>query len=273
MGKARYIEDIELRGMIDAAFVRSPFAHAEILSVDVSDALAVPGVVAALRGQDLAGRVCPTVCDAISEGWQSSEFPALAIDRVRYAGEAVAVIAADNRYVAEDGAALVDVDYEPLTPLASVEAAQEPTAAPLHEGWNGNYFYRDHLAAGDPDRAFADAYGVLEFEVATRRHGGIPMEGRGCIARYDPIERVLTLWSATQIPHMIRSELAICLDMPENRVRVIAPDVGGGFGPKSHLNPEEVAVCLLAPILHGLEFVGVSGVGALVSRPGIMAIR
>lgn len=246
MGKARYIEDIELPGMIDAAFVRSPFAHADILSVDVSDALAVPGVVAALSGQDLAGRVEPTVCDAISDGWQSSECPALAIDRVRYAGEAVAVIAAEDRYVAEDGAALVDVDYEPLTPLASVEAAQEPAAPLLHEGWKGNYFYRDGHAGGDPDLAFADAYGVLEFEVATRRHGGIPMEGRGCIALYDPIERVLTMWSATQIPHLIRSGLATCLGLPENRVRVIAPDVGGGFGPKSHLNPEEVAACVLA---------------------------
>ncbi len=246
MGKARYIDDIELPGMIDAAFVRSPFAHAEILSVDVSEALAVPGVIAALHGQDLLGRVKPTVCDAISDGWQSSEFPALAIDRVRYAGEAVAVIAADNRYLAEDGAALVDVDYEPLTPLASVEAAQEPTAPLLHKGWKGNYFYRDRHAGGDPDLAFSNADGVLEIELATRRHGGIPMEGRGCIAVYDPIERVLTLWSSTQIPHLIRSELANCLGLPENRVRVIAPDVGGGFGPKSHLNPEEVAACVLA---------------------------
>ena len=246
MGKARYIEDIELPGMIDAAFVRSPFAHAEITSVDVSEALAVPGVVAALHGQDLVGRVKPTVCDAIAEGWQSSEYPALAIDRVRYVGEAVAVVAADDRYLAEDGAALVDVDYEPLTPLPSVEAAQQPTAAPLHEGWKDNYFYKDRLVSGDPDQAFADAYGVVEFEVATRRHGGIPMEGRGCIASYDPIGRVLTLWNATQIPHMIRSELAVCFDMPENRIRVIAPDVGGGFGPKSHLDPEVVAVCVLA---------------------------
>ena len=246
MGRARYIEDIELPGMIDAAFVRSPFAHADLVSVDFSDALAVPGVVAALSGRDLVGRARPTVCDAISDGWQSSGLPALAIDRVLYAGEAVAVIAAENRYVAEDGAALVDVDYEPLPPLVSVEAARDPAAAPLHEGWEGNYFYRDSLVAGDPDRAFAGADGVLEFEVATRRHGGIPMEGRGCIADYDPIERILTLWSATQIPHLIRSGLAACLDMPENRVRVIAPDVGGGFGPKSHLNPEEVAVCVLA---------------------------
>ena len=246
MGKARYIEDFELPGMVDAAFVRSPFAHAEILSVDLTEALAAPGVVAALSGQDLVGRVKPTVCDAISDGWQSSEFPALATGRVRYVGEAVAVVAAGDRYLAEDGAALVDADYEPLTPLASVEAAQGPTAPVLHEGWDGNYFYRDRVAGGDPEVAFSDAYGVLEFEVTTRRHGGIPMEGRGCIADYDPIERVLTLWSSTQIPHLIRSELATCLGLPENRVRVIAPDVGGGFGPKSHLSPEEVAVCALA---------------------------
>ena len=246
MGKARYIEDIELPRMIDAAFVRSPFAHAEIRSVDVTEALAVPGVVAAMHGRDFADRAKPITCDAISDGWQTSEFPSLAIDRVRFAGEAVAVVAADNRYLAEDGAALVDIDYEPLPPLASVEAALHAAAAPLHEGWQDNYFLKERLVSGNPEGVFTDAYGVAEFEVTTRRHGGIPMEGRGCIASYDSIERVLTLWSSTQIPHMLRSELAICLGMPENRVRVIAPDVGGGFGPKSQLNPEEVAISLLA---------------------------
>ena len=246
VGRARYVEDIELPGMIDAAFVRSPFAHAEVTSVDGSEALGVPGVVAVLHGRDLVGRAKPSVCDAIGGNWQSSEYPPLAIDRVRYVGEAVAVVAAENRYLAEDGASLVEVDYEPLTPLATVEAALEATAQPLHEGWDGNHFFRDRIVGGDPDRAFANAYGVVEFQVATHRHGGIPMEGRGCIAEYDPVERLLTLWSATQIPHLIRSELARCLDIPENRVRVIAPDVGGGFGPKSHLNPEEMAVCVLA---------------------------
>ena len=246
LGRARYIEDIQVPRMIDAAFVRSPFAHAEIRSVDVTEALAVRGVMAIMHGRDFAGRVKPVVSDAITDGWQTSEFPPLAIDRVRFAGEAVAVVAADNRYLAEDGASLVDVDYEPLPPLASVEAALYPTAAPLHEGWKDNYFLKERLVSGNPKGAFADAYGVAEFEVITRRHNGIPMEGRGCIASYDSIERVLTLWSSTQIPHMLRSELAVCLGMPENRVRVIAPDVGGGFGPKSQLNPEEVAISLLA---------------------------
>ena len=246
LGKARYIEDIVVPGMVDAAFVRSPLAHAEIKSIDATDALEIPGVLAVMDGRDLAGKASPVVSDAIFDGWQSSEFPALAVDRVRYAGEAVAVVAADSRYLAEDGAALVDIDYEPLDPLASVAAALDANADPLHEGWKDNYYLRDRLEAGDPAGAFASAHGVAEFEVITRRHNGVPMEGRGCIASYDSAERVLTLWTSTQIPHMLRSELASCLGMSENRVRVIAPDVGGGFGPKSQLNPEDVAISLLA---------------------------
>ena len=246
LGKARYIEDIELPGMLDAAFVRSPLAHAEVRSIDFAEALAQPGVAAARHGRDLATRAKPVVSDAIVDGWQTSEFPSMAIDRVRFAGEAVAVVAADDRYLAEDGASLVEVDYEPLPPLASIEAALDANARPLHDGWKDNHFLTDRLEAGDPEGAFADAFGVAEFDVVTRRHNGIPMEGRGCIASYDSIERVLTLWTSTQIPHMLRSELATVLGMSENRVRVIAPDVGGGFGPKSQLNPEEVAISFLA---------------------------
>ena len=232
--------------MVDVAFVRSLFAHAEVRSVDVEGALAVPGVIAAFTGHDLSDAVAPIRCDSTFDGWQSSAQPAIAIDRVRYAGEAVAAVVADNRYVAEDGAEAVFVDYEPLQAVASIAAATAENAVVIHDDWADNFFIRDRLVGGDPEEVFSGPHRILEFDVATHRHTGTPLECRGCIADYDPAGRVLTLWSSTQIPHMVRSEMAICLGISEHRIRVIAPDVGGGFGPKSQLYPEELAVSFMA---------------------------
>jgi aerobic carbon-monoxide dehydrogenase large subunit len=246
LGRATYVGDMVLPRMVHASFVRSPFAHAKILGIDSAAALAMPGVKAVMTGADTVGRAMAMVCDSTLPDCPHSSYPALAIDRVRFVGEAVALIVADDRYLAEDAEDGVDVTYEPLPVVATIEDARREDAPRLHDGWKDNFFIRTAISAGDTDAAFAGAHGTVEFEVANRRHSGIPLECRGMIAEYDPVGRNLTLWTSTQIPHMVRSELANCLGMPENRIRVISPEVGGGFGPKSQLYPEEIAISLVA---------------------------
>jgi carbon-monoxide dehydrogenase large subunit len=245
-GRARYVDDIVRPGMLHAAFVRATVAHADITSVEVSAAAAHDGVHIVVAGEQMARRAKPIVCNSLVPSWQATEYPALAVDRVRFVGEAVAAVVADDRYLAEDASELVRVDYAPRPVLASISDAVREDAPRLHDGWEDNFFVKRHFTGGDPDAAFAEAHGVLDLDLASRRHSGIPIETRGCVAEYDEAEESLTLWTATQIPHLVRTGLADVLEMPENRIRVIAPDVGGGFGIKGHLFPEEIAVCVLA---------------------------
>jgi aerobic carbon-monoxide dehydrogenase large subunit len=245
-GRARFVDDFSLPRMAHISFVRSDFAHANIAAVDVEAAKATAGVHAVITGADIADRVRPITCDSQYPSWQGTEYPALAVDRVRFVGEALAAVLADDRYTAEDAAELVSVDYEPLPVVASIEDAIRDGAPRLHAGWDDNFFVKRHFVGGEPDKAFEEADGVVEFDLVSHRQSGIPLENRGCVAQYDPWDEVLTLWTATQIPHLVRTGLADCLEMPENRIRVIAPDVGGGFGIKGHLFPEELVTCLLA---------------------------
>ena len=245
-GRARYVDDITRPGLLHAAFVRSTMAHADVIGVAVSAAAELPGVHDLLTGREVLELARPIVCNSTFESWQPTEYPALATDRVRFVGQTVAVVVAEDRYVAEDACELVEVDYTPRPPVASVEAAIAPDAPRLHETWEDNFFIKRHFRGGNPDAAFEDADGVLELDLTNHRHSGIPLENRGCVAEYDAASEALTLWTSTQIPHLVRTGLADCLGMPEHQIRVIAPDVGGGFGIKGHLFPEEIAVCLLA---------------------------
>jgi aerobic carbon-monoxide dehydrogenase large subunit len=244
-GRARFVDDIVRPGMLHAAFARSAVAHAELGDVRIDRALAAPGVRAALTGTDVAARAKPITCDSTFDSWQGSEYPALAVERVRFVGQTVACVLAEDRYLAEDACELVAIEYRELPPVTSIERAIAPDAPRLHEHWADNYFVKRHLRAGDPESAFHEAAGVVELRSVSNRHSGIPLENRGCIAEYDA-DRTLTLWTATQIPHLVRTGLADVLGMSESSIRVIAPDVGGGFGIKAHLFPEEIAVCLLA---------------------------
>jgi carbon-monoxide dehydrogenase large subunit len=244
-GRARFVDDFVRPGMLHAAFVRSTLAHAELGAVKVDRALALPGVRAAMTGADVARRAKPIVCDSTFDTWQGTEYPALAHDRVLFVGQPLACVVAGDRYLGEDAAELVEVEYRELTPVTTIEDAIAPGAPRLHAAWDDNYFIKRHLRVGDPDAAFAEAAGVVELRTVSNRHSGIPLENRGCIAEYGA-DQTLTVWTSTQIPHLIRTGLADVLRLPESNIRVIAPDVGGGFGIKAHLFPEEIAVCLLA---------------------------
>jgi len=246
MGRARYVDDLSLPGTLHVAFVRSMLAHADVVSIDTAVARSAAGVHDVVTASDLGQGLRPIRADSHYPSWQPTEFHALARGRVRFVGEALAAVVAEDRYLAEDAAETVAVEYEPIEVIASVKDAIRDGAPRLHEGWEDNFFVKREYRAGDLEAAFSEADGTLELELTSHRHTGIPLENRGCLATYDPAERTLTLWTSTQIPHLVRTGLADCLGMPEHRVRVIAPDVGGGFGIKGHLFPEEIVVSLLA---------------------------
>ncbi|MHB8499743.1 MAG: xanthine dehydrogenase family protein molybdopterin-binding subunit [Candidatus Acidiferrales bacterium] len=246
LGRARYIDDIVLPRMLHMAFLRSIEAHADVVSVDTAAVRTVEGVQHVITGADLLGRVTPIVCDSLHQSWQGTEFHALASERVRFVGEGIAAVVADDRYIAEDAAELVEVDLRPRQVVASMEDAMSEGAPLLHDGWRDNYFVRRQFSTGDVQGAFAGAEGVLNLTLISHRSTGMPLETRGCIADYDPSTGILTLWTSTQIPHLIRTGLADCLGIAENQIRVVGPDMGGGFGIKGHLFPEEVVACVAA---------------------------
>ena len=245
-GLARYVGNIQLPGMLHVAFTRSDVPHGVLHDVDLEQALASPGVITAIAGRDIAGDCEPIRGDTRHENWQSAEQWPLAINRVRFAGEPLAAVVARNRYLAEDAAEVVLADIEPLAPVASIDAALAPGAPRLHEGWRDNVFVHREVEGGDVDAVFASAPRTLSLTCEVGRHTGVPMETRGIIAHSDPVDDRLTVWITHQQPHVIRSALAESLRLPEHKVRVIAPDIGGGFGIKCNLYPEDLVVCLLA---------------------------
>jgi len=249
MGRGRFVADMALPHMLHVAFVRSPFAHARIASIDAAAARAAAGVVAVVTAADLAGRVKPIRGDARYPGFHSSDWPILAGDTVRYQGEPVAAVVAASPYLAEDAAALVAIDFDPLPVVVDAEAALAADAPLVFPEWGNNLFLRRSGTFGDVDTAFANAEVVLRRAFRNQRYTGVPMEPRGCLAQFDGGTGALTLWTSTQVPHLIRSGVAEALGFPEHRLRVVAPDVGGGFGVKGSLYPEEVLIPYLARLL------------------------
>jgi carbon-monoxide dehydrogenase large subunit len=245
-GRGRYVGDVALPRTLGAAFLRSPHAHAVVKAVRAERAAAHPGVLAVLTPQEAARGAHPIVGDLLLPGWKSSAFPILAWPRVRFAGEAVVAVAAVDAYVARDATDLVEVEYEPLPPITDVTKAVEPGSPLLRPEWGDNWYLERQIKAGDVEGAFAAADLVWERTFRTHRYAAFPLETRGCMADYDPVNEFLTFYSSSQIPHLLRTQLAATLGLLEHSVRVVAPDVGGGFGLKAHLFPEEVAVCLLS---------------------------
>jgi carbon-monoxide dehydrogenase large subunit len=244
-GSGRYVDDIKLPGMLHAAFVRSPLAHARVLSVDVSAARALPGVVAAFTGADLEAMTVPGP-DALSAlmggGGPTPEFTLLATDKVRFAGDPVAVVVAGSRSLAEDGCELVDVRYDGLPPVVQASFALDPGSPPLFANLGDN-IARPHSRreSGDVAATFARADRVIDFHIDVHRHQNVPMEGRGCVVSYDSGSGVLTMYAATQSVHLSRMVVAMRLGMEQDQVRVLAGDVGGSFGLKIGASREELA--------------------------------
>jgi carbon-monoxide dehydrogenase large subunit len=243
IGAGRYVDDLGLPEMVHLAVVRSPHAHARVLRIDGRAALRVPGVLGVLTVHEipaLAASVPPLIREP---DWPAYVHPVMAGERVRHVGEAVAVVVADDPYRAADGVDAVVVEYVPL-PVAAAPVV--PAPAVVHDGWRDNRAGRQEAATGDVTRGFAEAEVVVEVRLAYPRVTGVPIEGRAVLAAPDRDNGRLTIWSSTQVPFNVRTAVATALDMAEDAVRVIAPDVGGGFGIKGHVYPEDVLVPAVA---------------------------
>ncbi len=242
-GQTMWTDNITLPGHLHVAFLRSPFAHAKINSVDVSAARQLPGVVAAFSGADFAQEQGSLPCAwPVTEDIVIPAHPAMATDEVRYVGEIVAAVVARSRYAAADAVSAIDVDYEPLSPVLDIRTALDEDSPQVHEA--GNKSYEWVFANGDLDAAFRDAPVVLERNYRQQRLIPCAMEPRAVVCQ--PIGDEYTIWSSTQIPHVLRFLLAAITGIPEQNLRVIAPDVGGGFGSKLQVTAEEELVLLIA---------------------------
>ena len=244
-GAGRYVADLRIPGALHLAFVRSPHAHARVVGVDDAAARALPGVAAVLTAAELEMR--PIAVAFAGEGYRGADWPPLARDRARFVGDPVAVVAARDRYVAEDAADLVEVAYEPLPAVASVDAARAPLAPAVHDTVPGNTYYRLDHRHGDVEAAFAAAAVVVRGTFRHQRLAASPLEGRGIAV--EPDGGRLRVWASTQTPHLLRTALARSLGIAEEAVRVVVPDVGGGFGPKMHAYPEDVVAAAVARAL------------------------
>ncbi|HUF91917.1 MAG TPA: xanthine dehydrogenase family protein molybdopterin-binding subunit [Candidatus Limnocylindria bacterium] len=241
-GGGRYVDDLVMPGMLCAGLVRSLHAHARIRRVEGSAALKVPRVVAVLTLADLpdlAASVPPLVPE---RHFPPYRHPVLAGATTRYAGEIIAIVLAEDAYAAADGVEAVVVDYEPLPAAVTVAEALAPSAPRVHEDWPGNVCSTTVGGCGDIDAGFAAADVIVEGRFRYPRVAGMPIEGRGVLAAPDATGARLTVWSSTQVPYAVRTAVAGVLSMAEAHVRVIAPEVGGGFGVKGHVYPEEMLV-------------------------------
>jgi carbon-monoxide dehydrogenase large subunit len=256
-GRGLYVDDVTVPGVLHVAIVRSTYAHALIRGIDRADAAAAPGVIAVITAADLGPAngphphptwfpPHPPLQAAVNPMTRPEQIWLLAAERVRYAGEPIAAVVATDRYLAEDATELVLVDYEPLPVIANAERGLEPDAPLLNPEWGDNVAAHFVIGSGDVDRAFEEAHLVARRRLRYGRAICTPIECRGVVAQPDRRSGDLTVWSSSQQPHWLRDALERLLRMPGDRIRVIAPDVGGGFGLKSMVYPEELLVPQLA---------------------------
>ena len=250
-GAGRFVDDLPADGALHAAFVRSTEAHALLKQIETSGAAALPGVVAVLTWADMQ-QVCGSVralCGLPS--YQESDMYPLASEKVRFVGEPVAIVIAESRYLAEDGVDQVLVTYESLEPVISTEQALADGAPVIQSEIPDNLFNHFDASSGDVEATFANPDLLIELEVEQQRYTAAAMENRNAIASFEPKSGQFTFWITSQAPHMVRTGLAKFLGLPETRIRVISPDVGGGFGAKQAPHPDEIAVAAAARMLGG----------------------
>ena len=257
-GEGRFIDDVTLPGLLHAAFLRSPHAHARIARVDTTAAAAAPGVVRVLTFADLErwmkplplfGAVPPGLAAVVTFDMRQTPQWALCRDRARYVGEIVAMVVADCPERAEDSVDLIRVDWELLTPVVDMTRAAEPGAPLLHPEWGSNIGVGFTHSIGDADRAFAQADVTVTETFHIQRYVGMPLENRGVVATWDRRDGTMTTWNSTQVSHFVQQGLTGALGLPPHEIRVNAPDLGGGFGPKASGYAEDALVPIAAMAL------------------------
>ncbi|MEM2870934.1 MAG: xanthine dehydrogenase family protein molybdopterin-binding subunit [Candidatus Caldarchaeum sp.] len=241
-GRGRYVDDIKLHGMVYAGFVRSNYSHGRIVSINISEAVKHPDFVGVLMPDEAA----PLPSWMKYKGLRNVPRFSLARGKVRFVGEPVVAVASKNRYSVEDIVSLVEVEVEPLPAVVDAEKALQPGSPLLYEEWGDNIIMNYGFKAGDVEKAFASADLVIRRRYVNQRYAPTPIEGRGVVADFDKARGELTVWDSTQFPHVLQTYLSQALNYPEHLIRVIAPDVGGGFGPKSSVWPEELATIQLS---------------------------
>ena len=245
-GLSHYVDDIKLVNTLHCTFLRSDYAHADIKSINTEAAENLSGVVKVITGADIQGKVGSIPCAAEIEGLKVPDHPALAVDRVRFVGEPIAAVVATDPYIARDALDLIEVEYDELPVVVDLDKAIESDSTVIYDEFDDNIAFTMPLDAGDVDAAFAEADHVVSQRFVNQRLIPNSIEPRGVLAEYLPGEGTLTVWSSTQVPHHLKTILSLLLDFPEQLVRVIAPEVGGGFGSKLNVYPEEAVVAYLA---------------------------
>ena len=250
-GQGTFVDDLHVPDMLYAVVLRSVYAHARIHAIDASAARRLPGVVQVVTAQDLVGKVkdIPPRPTPELEGVSVPEHPVLARDKVRYVGQPVAVVVAHDRYLARDALDRIEVDYQSLPPVIDPWDAAQEGAMPIHEAFGSNVAMHIWEGRGDVQAAFAQAEAIIRGRYEVPRLSPAPMEGRGLLAQYQPEADLLTLWASTQVPHRLKNSVQRLLMRPPRQMRVIAPDVGGGFGQKVETWPEDIALSYLAMAL------------------------
>jgi aerobic carbon-monoxide dehydrogenase large subunit len=245
-GLAQYVDDIQLPDTCHVVILRSPYAHAKIKSIDTAAARQHRGVVAVVTGSDIKDQIGTLPVSGGNETLRVPKHYVLSVDKVCYAGEGVAAVVDDDRYTARDVADLIQVEYESLPVISDPEKALAPGSPVIHSEWPDNVAFRWDLKHGDLTKAFKEAGRIVKQRLVHQRLAPIAIEPRGVLAQYLAPENQLTVWSSTQIPHMLKSHLSQMLQLPENQVRVVAPEVGGGFGSKLNVYAEEALLAYLA---------------------------
>jgi aerobic carbon-monoxide dehydrogenase large subunit len=254
-GEGRFIDDVTLPGMLHAAFLRSPHAHARIVRIDTAAAASAPGVVRVLtfcelerwmKPLPLFGAVPPGLAAVVKFDIRQAPQFALCRDRVRYVGDIVAMVVAESPERAADAVDLIDVEWDLLPPVVDMLRAAEPGAPLIHPEWGTNIGIGFTHSIGDADRAFAQAEVTVAETFHIQRYVGMPLEGRGVVAMWDRRDGVMTTWNSTQVSHFVQQGLTAALDLPPHKIRVIAPDLGGGFGTKASGYAEDALIPIAA---------------------------
>src|SRR3989454_8087094 len=258
LGEGRFVDDVTVPGMLHASFLRSPHAHAHIVKIDTTAASASPGVVRVLTFKDLErwmkplplfGAVPPGLGAVVKFDIRQAPQWALCRDRVRYVGEIVAMVVADSAERAEDAVDLIEVEWDLLAPVVDMTGAAEPGAPLIHPEWGSNVGIGFTHSIGDADRAFAQADATVAETFHIQRYVGMPLEGRGVVAAWDRRDGTMTTWNSTQVSHFVQQGLTGALGLPPHKIRVIAPDLGGGFGTKASGYAEDALIPIAAVAL------------------------
>jgi len=245
-GKATYCDDVKLPGLQFMAVLRSPYAQARIRRIDVSRARALPGVTAVMTGEEIKQLSGPVPIGGSLPGQKDTNRWPLAGEWVHHVGDPIAAVLATDRYLARDAVDLIDVDYEQLPAVVDVEKAFADGAPRVHEEFENNVAYCSPNSTGDVDQAFKDAEVTISQRIVEQRLAPVPMETRAVVASFNKGDGTLTVWNSTQVPHLLRTLLAVSIKVPEHKIRVIAPEVGGGFGCKANIYPEDLVACVLS---------------------------